>query len=80
MSQTGSLVVVSGTGYAPGSQVSVRFNGLVVTTVTATSTGAFSTTVVVPATAPLGVCSLTADGTASGGSGLIETGWLPLTG
>jgi hypothetical protein len=77
---TGSLVGISGTGYAPGSQVIVRLNGLVVATVRATSTGAFSTTVVVPATAPLGVSSFTADGAASDGSRLIETGWLVLTG
>ena len=47
-------VVVIGTGFAANEKVSIKFDGTVLSTVTATSNGAISTTIRVPATASLG--------------------------
>jgi hypothetical protein len=77
---TGSVETISGHGYAPGSHVTVSMNGIIVATVTASSTGAFTVTVPIPATAPLGMCSFTAGGVAPGGSRLVETAWVTLVG
>ena len=76
----GHTLTVSGTHYAPGSLVTIRFNGVVVGHVTATATGTFATSVTVPILAPLGTASVVASGVAIGGAMLLESRLIQLTG
>jgi hypothetical protein len=67
----GAGVTVSGCGFAGGSTVTITVESQVLGTVTADSTGAFSTTVTIPASLAPGVHTLEATGTAPDGSPLV---------
>jgi hypothetical protein len=58
----GSTVTISGTGCAAGAAITVTFDNQVIGTATAGPTGAFSTSVTIPAGATPGVHTLTASG------------------
>jgi LPXTG-motif cell wall-anchored protein len=59
----GSPVTVSGTGCSAGATVTIAFDGVSVGTTTAGPTGAFSTTITIPAGAKPGTHSITSSGT-----------------
>ncbi|HEX7167981.1 MAG TPA: LPXTG cell wall anchor domain-containing protein [Acidimicrobiales bacterium] len=63
----GEAVPVSGEGCAPNSTVTVRFGSTVLTTLQSNAAGAFSTTVSVPSTAPLGRSTISVACTAVNG-------------
>jgi len=78
--QVGRAVTISGTHYAPGSLVTIRFNGVVIGQATANATGSFSLSVTIPLTAPLGTSSFVASGIAVGGAPQLESRLIQLTG
>jgi len=62
------------------SGAAIRFDGQVVGTAVVTAGGTFSFSFTIPATAPLGMSTITADGVKPGGARLVETGTVVLTG
>ena len=76
----GHAVTVTGTHYAPGSLVTIRFNGVVIRQATASAAGTFTTTVTIPLTTPLGTGSFVAAGVAVGGAAQLESQPIQLTG
>lgn len=75
----GGTVTVSGCGFAAGSTVTIGSAGQVLGTVVADSTGAFSTTVTLPANLAVGARTLTATGTAADGTPLVLSASVSVT-
>jgi hypothetical protein len=78
--RTGQPETVTGTGYAPGTLVTVRLDGVVVGTATASAGGTFTLTMTIPPTAPLGMCTFSAEGVRPNGSRWVETTAVIVTG
>lgn len=70
----GGTITIHGTGYAPGIRIIIYLCSQVtqVGTATADASGAFTTTVTIPASTPLGAHELAASGTAFNGGPLVQ--------
>jgi hypothetical protein len=69
----GGTFVASGTGWKPGTTVTLDVCGLDTVTATASSAGDFSVLVTAPIEAGAGMCTITASGTASDDALLIKS-------
>jgi hypothetical protein len=75
----GQSLTVSGSGYAPGTLVTIRLNGMVVGVLPANISGGFTFTFTIPVATPLGVSTLVAEGVAPGGARRLASGSVSLT-
>lgn len=69
----GGTETITGTGYAPGANVTVNVCNIETLHVTASSTGTFSLPITIPTSAPAGTCTVTASGKGASGSILTQT-------
>jgi hypothetical protein len=69
----GGTFTASGTGWKPGTTVTLDVCGLNTVTATASSSGDFSVPVTAPTDAGAGMCTITASGTASDGALLVKS-------
>ena len=75
----GGTITLSGHGYAPGSTVTINVCGIETITVTADSSGDFTTTITIPSGTPAQSCTITASGTGSNGQTVTSSTTVTIT-